>query len=373
MVACKMTRIGLAKCAWLIAGALPLAGCVDDGPDNEPARERATFRSLGFLPGYAASRATAASSDGTIVVGTASTIDGQNQAFRWNAQQGLGGLGFVPGGTSSMATAVSADGAVVVGSGDAANGDPPAPAVAFRWAAAGMQRVDSLPGSSLCHAGGVSGDGTLVVGTCLQINNSAFVWTAETGAVALSRFGGGSNQQSTAAAISRDGGSIVGTGHPSLTGAVMWTANGSAAVLGKLPGDVEGSATAVSRDGSIVVGSSMDPAGSHRMFRWTQQGGMVALGGSIESLRGSFATSMSGDGRIVVGWGSTPAGEVALIWDAEHGLRRLDAALSIDYQTEIAGWSLQRATAVSGDARTIAGYGANPQGQTEAWIIELPD
>jgi len=51
----------------------------------------------------------------------------------------------------------------------------------------------------------------------------------------------------------------------------------------------------------------------------------------------------------------------------------LDAALAIDNQTQITGWILTRATAISDDAHTIAGYGTNPQGQTEAWIIELPN
>jgi probable HAF family extracellular repeat protein len=364
----------LCKLAWLSSGALSLAACLGGGSDNAPQVERATFRNLGFLAGYASSQAIAVSSDGTVVVGTAITTAGHRQAFRWNAQQGVVGLGFIPGGTSSMATAVSANGAVIVGGGDATNGDPPTPSAVFRWTAdVGTQRVDSLPDSSLCYAGGVSGDGTAVVGTCLQFNNTAFRWTASTGSIALSRFGGGSNQQSTAIAISLDGGVIVGAGHPSLTGAVMWTTDGSPTLLGKLPGDAEGTATAVSSDGSVVVGSSRDSAGNYRAFRWTQQTGMVALANNVDGLLGSFATSVSGNGRIVVGWGPTITGDVALVWDMDHGLRRLDAALFDDYQTQIMGWKLTRATAISDDAHTIAGYGTNPEGQTEAWIVKLPD
>ena len=123
----------------------------------------------------------------------------------------------------------------------------------------------------------------------------------------------------------------------------------------------------------MVVDSSMDSAGNCRAFRWTQQEGMVGLGGHVDGLLGTCAASVSGDGRIIVGWGPTATGDVALTWDADRGVRRLDAALLTDYQMQITGWKLTRATAISDDARTIAGYGTNPQGQTEAWIVNLPD
>jgi len=153
----------------------------------------------------------------------------------------------------------------------------------------------------------------------------------------------------------------------------MWLADGSTAVLGKLPGDASATATAVSRDGSVVVGSSTDSAGNARAFRWTLQTGMVDLGHSIEGLLGSAASSVSGDGRIIVGSGRLTTGEAALIWDEVHGLRTLEAALMLDYQTPIVGWKLNAATAISDDGHTIAGYGSNAQGQTEAWTVRLPD
>ncbi len=361
--------------AWLIGGVLPLAACLGGGDGgNPPAVPQATFRNLGFLPGYAASQAAAVSADGSVVAGTATTTAGNRQAFRWDTRQGVIGLGFMPGGTASTASAVSANGAVIVGSGDANTIDSPTPTAGFRWTAeTGPRRLESLPGSYLCTAAGVSGDGTAVVGTCLQFNNTAYRWLASTGAVAFSRFGGGSDQQSSANGVSVDGTVIVGAGHPVLTGAVMWTANGNATVLGKLAGDAEATATAVSRDGTVIVGSSMNTARTSRAFRWTQQTGMTELGNGIEGLLGSFATAVSGDGRTIVGWGPAATGDVALIWDAAHGLRLLDAALLTDYATSIPGWKLSRATAISDDARTIAGYGTNPQGQTEAWIVTLPN
>ena len=65
-------------------------------------------------------------------------------------------------------------------------------------------------------------------------------------------------------------------------------------------------------------------------------------------------------------------GDVALIWDADHGLRMLDAALLADYQTPVVGWKLTEATAISDDGHTIVGHGTNAQGQTEAWTARLP-
>ena len=362
------------KYARLILCASPLAtgllGCGDNGSPTP----RATFRILGILSGYASSQASALSSDGAVVAGTSTTTAGNRQAFRWTPQQGISGLGFLSGGSASSATGVSADGAVIVGDGDANGGSPPTPSAGFRWtAAAGMQRIAALPGSALCSASDVSGDGTVVVGTCLQANNTAFRWTSATGPVALSRLGPGSNQQGTAMAISRDGSIIAGAGHPVLTGAAIWLADGSATILGKLPDDVEGMATGVSSDGSVVTGVSTGSSGTPHAFRWTQQGVMVDLGSGPGGLPGTYATSISDNGRIIVGWYASPSGDVALMWDADHGWRALGAVLDLDYGTQVPGWRLNRATAISGDGRTIAGFGTNPQGQTEAWVVILPE
>lgn len=360
--------------ARLILCALPLAACLPGCSDSGSPTPQATFRNLGILSGYASSQANALSADGRVVAGTSATTAGNRQAFRWTAQQGIVALGFLPGGNSSSATGASADGAVIVGDGDAINGSPPLSTAAFRWTAAeGMQRIAALPGSVLCSAGDVSGDGTVVAGTCLQPVNTAFRWTGATGPVALSRLGPGSNSQGTASAISRDGSVIAGAGHPVLTGAAIWLADGSATVLGKLPGDVEGIATATSRDGSVVTGVSTGTSGTPHAFRWTRQGGIVDLGSGPGGLPGTYATSISDDGHVIVGWYASASGDVALMWDADHGWRALDAVLLLDYRTQVPDWTLNRATAISGDGRTIAGFGTNPQGQTEAWVVILPE
>jgi len=360
----------LAKSPRAGACAIAIAACLFGCSDNSTNIAPAAFTGLGILPGYSSSRATAISADGNVVAGTVATTSGNRQAFRWTAVPGMAGIGFLPGGTTSAATGASADGAVIVGDGDAINGAPPLSSAAFRWTAeTGAQHVPDLRASQLCVAAGVSGDGTIVVGTCLQNANTAFRWSAATGPVALSRFGSGSGQQSAATAISADGSVIAGVGHPVLTGAVTWAGDGSATVLGKLPGDAEATATAVSRDGSVVVGVSTSNAGIPRGFRWTLASGVIELGGPAS---GTVAASVSGDGNTIVGWSPEAPGDVALIWDAGHGWRTLATVLASDYQTQVSGWSLRRATAISDDGRIIAGHGTNPLGQAEAWVVKLP-
>ena len=280
-------------------------------------------------------------------------------------------LGFLPGGARSMASGVSADGSVVVGSGDSTSA-PSTPLSGFRWVAGkGLNRIEPIPGSYLCTATGVSADGATVSGTCLTINNEAFRWTPATGSIGLGRFGGGGDATSSAAAISFDGAVIVGAGHPVLIGAMAWPASGEAIVIGELPSDDSASASAVSRDGTVIVGTSRNEAQVPTAFRWDRQAGMSALGSTALGIQGSVAAGVSGDGTMIVGWLITATRESAFVWDAEHGLRQLETVLASDNRADIAGWQLTRATAISDDGRTITGYGTNPQGQTEGWIVKL--
>lgn len=345
------------------------AACGGGGGAPDVVQPQVAFSSIAPLPGDVSNQPTALSADGTVVVGFSTSPSGKTQAFRWSATDGMTGLGFMAGGTSSSAHGVSADGTVVLGDG---NADAVLSAV-FRWSAkAGLVPLKSLANSTICVAGGLSGDGATVVGTCLVFGNTAFRWTEGTGMVALSRFGTGSNQTSNAFAISADASTVVGIGHAVLTGAVLWNAAGEGSILGLLPGDTATGASAVSRDGSVVIGNSTQASSQRRPFRWTRQTGMNAMASTSGPFTEVNASAVSGDGRLIVGWGSTAAGETALIWDETHGMRRLEDMLKIDYQTTFAGWTLSRATAISDDGHSIAGVGVNPNGITEGWLVKLP-
>jgi probable HAF family extracellular repeat protein len=220
------------------------------------------------------------SADGSVVVGTmkADIFDyrNSNEAFRWTQMYGLVRLGTLgncgdegchshaPRYFSSSATAVSADGSVIIGDSDALNGL----SEGFRWTQSkGMVNLHNL------HPSDVSADGSKIVGT---------IW--------------GNGQVEAFRSTSYD---VIR--------------------LGFLSGTNSSLATAVSADGSIIVGASGSEA-----FHWTQGGGMVSL---KETLIGA-------------------------------GL-------------DVSGWNLYSARGVSADGFTIVGNGINPSGQSEAWIANL--
>lgn len=355
--------------AALLAG---LVACGDHASVSIGSLQTATFIGIGFLPGGSSSQALAVSGDGLMVAGSAKLPSGKSQAVRWSAPGGMQGLGLLPGGTFSEARGISSDGSVIVGNGDA----PATSGAAFLWHAdSGMVQLTPPANSSLCAAAGISGNGQEVVGTCLVSGNYAFRWTAATGMVGLRQFGTGSNHSSIASAISFDGTTVAGMGHPVLTGAVIWAANGDATILGPIPGDEVSAALALSRDGSVVAGYSIDPLSHQRAFRWTRQTGMLSIAPLPDTLASSTALGVSADGKVIVGWGIASDREVAMIWEERFGfgMRQLETVLRNDYQTDISGWKLARATGISQDGRTIVGIGTNPNGQDEGWVVRIRD
>src|SRR5574338_165908 len=97
-------------------------------------------------------------------------------------------------------------------------------------------------------------------------------------------------------------------------------------------GELEGggfysAATDISFDGSTIVGGSIDEDGAESVL-W-RDGAMLVLGDLSGAGVNSYARGVSGDGSIVVGYGTvSPTVERAYIWDAAHGMRRLDELLT---------------------------------------------
>jgi len=140
--------------------------------------------------------------------------------------------------------------------------------------------------------------------------------------------------------------------------------------LGDLPGgSFYSEANGVSADGSVVVGGS-DSASGYQAFRWTQAGGMTGLGDLPGASFHSTAEGVSADGSVVVGYGDSGGAGTAFVWDAAHGMRNLRDLL-VAQGDNLTGWSLYSALDVSGDGRTIVGYGTNPSGNTEAWLARV--
>jgi probable HAF family extracellular repeat protein len=347
-----------------------VSGCWQD---NDRSIDRSgSFAALGSLPGYLGSEASAVSADGRVVAGSSRSRAGLTQAFRWTSPEGLTALGFLPQGSFTTATAISANGAVIVGNADGGN---PLGLHAFRWTSEfGLTQLAGLPNAIVCAANAVSAEGSVVAGTCLAPMNEAFRWTPATGAVGLGRFGTGSNSTSTATAVSGDGAIIGGAGHPILTGAVIWDASNVPTIIGGLPGDTNGTITALSRDGTVAAGISVDAAGHERGFRWTSAREVVPLA-TTGTFVATIATAISADGRRITGWAGRDSGgpDTAVLWDESGALCAVSDLLSNDGQAASAGWSLTRARGISADGRVIVGEGIDPEGTGRGWIVTLSE
>jgi probable HAF family extracellular repeat protein len=294
-------------------------------------------------PGKQGGAATAVNADGSVVVGSANANGQGSEAFEWTDDFGyeyLGRLG--PDSTpiqGSGALGVSADGSVVVGTSEL----PSAPLQgrgeqrAFRWTpASGMQSLGVLPTGTYSRAYGVSADGTVIVGT-----------------------------------------STINSGNGSE--AFRWTAQGGMQGLGDLAGGIVASeGYAISRDGNTVVGMGYDGV-QGRAVRWTQQTGMVSLGQLPGGTGWAQALAVNGDGSVIVGTASDPFDEfgragtdrAAFIWDAAHGMRRLQTVLETEYGLDLSRWDLGSAVGISADGRVITGKNVGGDYGITSWVAVL--
>lgn len=87
----------------------------------------------------------------------------------------------------------------------------------------------------------------------------------------------------------------------SLAMPLMVSAASTITALGVLPGKASSSASGVSGDGQVVVGTSTDTRGTaNEAFRWTASGGMVGLG-FLPGGSTSVGRAVSKDGTTIVG------------------------------------------------------------------------
>jgi uncharacterized membrane protein len=110
-----------------------------------------------------------------------------------------------------------------------------------------------------------------------------------------------------------------------------WTEEEGMVDLGELPGDAFGfynQASAVSADGSVVVGNFSDQA-----FRWTQEDGMVGLGFLSEAVSVSYATAVSADGAVVFGF-SAAQDEWGDYYDQEFRWTEQEGMVSFDVESD---------------------------------------
>jgi uncharacterized membrane protein len=325
------------------------------GPTSAPTP---SFMGLGFRAGSTESRAYAVSADGSVVAGDSSG------GFRWTQGSGIQPIG------AGAARAISADGSVIAGS---SGGD------AIRW----TQGTGAVSLGPSTYSGlGISGDGSIVVGNIRHSSSfyEPFRWTQGTGGVGLGHLDGNPPGEWAARAISSDGSVIVGTDWSPIWGtmAFRWTeSDGMSQLSGQPTGFKTDEATAVSTNGSVIVGYVRDYSGNIlEAYRWTPGGGVQLLGDLPEGDYSSVAWGVSGDGNYVVGDGTVGQYSIdyeAFLWDPIHGMRNLKDLLENEHGLDLTGWTLTSARGISADGNTIVGYGQNPSGQEEAWHAVIPE
>lgn len=348
-----------------------------------------TFQGLGdFAGGDHHSEAAAVSADGRTVVGFGTTEQGE-VALRWTDKSGLLQLGEFAGGRfASRAHSVSQDGSLVVGFSNSGRGDE-----GFYWTE--KQGLAALPldatfGATLTVLD-VSADGKVFVGRFADRERTSFIWRRDRGYTLLDanlRLAGKSFEMiADASAVSQNGRVAVGSlqsNQIDLMSACLWVDGQGAPLRRKefsegvsLPGfvgtrtlvrdvtcDEQGHVQAIT--GQYVNKKRVGVKGywiGDKKFHWLENNATVL----------SHPEAVSGNGVMVVGRGR--AGEEkseACVWTAAGGVVRLAAWLQ-QQGVDLDGWRLSEATGVSHDASVIVGTGVNPQGDTEAWIVRLPN
>jgi probable HAF family extracellular repeat protein len=187
------------------------------------------------------------------------------------------------------------------------------------------------PGGGIYDTGAsdVSADGNIVVGggRSYSLGYIPIYWTRQSGVVVIPPVLGIPYDFDGATAISGDGSAIVGYmgGYYGPRVAFRWTAAEGSVPLGYLPGGTGSSGADVSADGSTIVGSANDSAGGVS-FIWTKAGGMQALGRLTDHPYysvGEGASAISADGSVVVGGANSPwdpSPYQAYRWTAAEGM-----------------------------------------------------
>jgi hypothetical protein len=283
------------------------------------------------LPLVACGRSTRAHEPGR----NASGGSGGSSGSSGGSLGGSSGVGGATGG--STATAGSGGDAGAAGSGGAGGGGTGGAEerASFHWiepteqhreraalaTAPALLRTVIMPA---LEASVLIGTSTVIIGENFEETaTEAIVWTEATGTIGLGGLpgesDGGSGWLSDPSAVSADGSTVVGRATTSEGGAApfRWTrADGMEAVV-----EGDGTAVAVSADGSVVLGEQRRPL--VRAFRWTRALGAVTL----EPVAGddwTQARALSADGATVLGHSSGPFGARLFVWTEATGTRAVE-------------------------------------------------
>jgi uncharacterized membrane protein len=362
-------------CAFLSVSLIALAN----------AAGQATFIPLGDLSGGAfSSVANSVSANGKYVVGAGTTATG-GRGFVWTLSDGIVQLDALTGAASptASANAVSSTGLIVGESSNAAGSQ------AVTWNAGSPAITNLNVQLAGATALGVSSDGNTIIGFGDSPQPNAFYeGFKKIGSdpdFILEDISGG-DIFATPYGVSGDGNVTVGSGSSDFdSGEIGLYWEGTDGVPFDLPdvntgaSDLEtyGFANGANNDGSVIVGQGSPGisffALNREAVKWTKGAGgfydVTRLGGKVATAYGT-----TDDGNTIVGrgrLGSTGTVE-AFLWRniATTKFQLLKNVLISEYGVaNLTGWTLKQANSISADGKVIAGYGTNPSGQTEAWVV----
>jgi probable HAF family extracellular repeat protein len=303
-----------------------------------------SYTQLNNLGGGFGSWATAASSTGSLIVGTSIDFNGADQAVSWaGVTPTLLDSGAIL--SSSSATGVSANGSVIVGYGfDATTSFVDK---AFYHQTGVLNLITAMGAGNANRATGISANGNLIVGTeSNDFNNatssSGFIHTVGGTSTlvqadsAITAFNTAGLSFTQLTAISGNGAIAIGYASSSLNPgdeqAFKYNVSGATyAALGSLSVGGWSIARAINSDGSVIVGQSDNQA-----FKY-QDGTLTPLG-FLGTGNESDATGVSADGKVIVGYSRiTNAGTIrhAFVYanqtmlDADEWLLSLNGPVSI--------------------------------------------
>jgi uncharacterized membrane protein len=308
----------------------------------------------------------ALSKDGKVM---AANIGGE--IFRWRITDGFLDLGL--GDTFNSSIGISADGNTIVTGrpGSDGNSNPAMWQPATGWVDLGHPAEGCTLDGSWGDAWSVNGDGSTVVGLAWYCPGAeGFQWTKGGGIVGLGHPTGASSR---ATAISADGSTIVGFYEDPVQGfrrPVRWVSGNTDLFVGT---DLPGEAIAVSSNGSQIVGQAADSTGNGRAFYYTAKSGLVPMGVlSGNSTDQSVAIGVSDNG-IVIGasidtifWTSEP-----FIWTLKTGMNPLQAVLVRNGARIPSGVTLTNVLAISADGSTIVGLWLDQNFNQGPWIVHI--
>jgi probable HAF family extracellular repeat protein len=322
------------------------------------------------------SQALGLSADGRIVVGTSVTGTGRSEAVRWENGTVLSIGDLEGGGDAGVARVISTDGRIVAGQGSGDSGTE-----ACRWV--GQTLVPEPLGGTLAGSVygsavyGMNASGSVLVGSYVDSFSSTAACMWVNGVLTPLAFSENLAQSfNFASAISADGSTIVGACMTPLGDfQAARIRNGVFSVLPDVPGGpVACAANALSADGRVAVGYGSILSGTRVgtvAVRWVD-GVVESLGELPGGAISAKAIACSADGSVVVGT-SEGSGTQAFIWSINIGMKSLNEYLGVylGLADQIGTFRMQYATGVSADGLTVCGYGRRSDGTIAAFVADM--